>query len=118
MKSYFDETTVQYPAVFRNEGSSPINVYWIDFDGVEDTLPYYIAVGEQEIIDTANTYPYIFRNSPDDGKQLVASANGVSGEVYEGIKFGAQEGIDQIVVITDGGNIISIGFLPAVASNK
>ena len=89
--------------MFRNEASFPINVYWIDFSGKIDDDPWTeeIAAGDEIIVDTFDTYPFTFRKSPDDGTKLLAYSNGVSGEVYEGRTFGAQEGSDQIVVIKE-----------------
>ena len=97
-----EESTVSYTAVFRNEASSPINVYWIDFNGKETLYGNNLSTSNEYRVTTYFTHRWIFRKSVS-GEKLAAHANGLSGLTFEGESFQAKAGTTTLIEIKENG---------------
>ena len=97
------EASVKYTVLFRNDARSPIHIYWIDYRGVPQLRGALLAGGvfSQQ---TYYTHPWTFQTATD-GKELNASANGVSSLVFEGKEFKASPDSTILVAIVDQGII-------------
>ena len=97
----FFEDVDSYHATFYNSHKHPIDVIWITYDGKEKTYKSKLAPASNFSIDTYFTHQWIFKDSMSKDP-LIANANGIVDDVFEGCQFKAQLNQPILVTVSNG----------------
>ena len=94
-------SNVSYVAHFSNALSSPVDIFWINFNGDEVRYKKNLLPRSHYSVQTYFTHPWIFRKSMFGDERCPAYSNGKNGWVFEGIAFGAEPESNFFVTIKE-----------------
>ena len=97
----FFEDDDYYHVTFYNSDKHPIDVIWIDHDGKEKTYKSKLAPASNFTIITFFTHQWIFKDSMSRDS-LIAKANGIVDNVFEGCHFKARFNQPILVTVSNG----------------
>ena len=90
-----------YHVTFYNSHKHPIDVIWITDDGKERIYKSKLPPASNFSIDTYFTHRWVFNDSMSKDP-LIASANGIVDDVFEGCQFKARFNQPILVTVSNG----------------
>ena len=97
----------EFPVIFLNSYVNPIDIVWINHDGNEVTLKSNLAPGAKHAFETYFTHQWLFKLSSAK-ESLIATSNGVTGEIFEGCRFKMKPNQQNVVTISKGNLSLSL----------
>ena len=97
----FFEDEDYYNVTFYNSNKHPINVIWITHEGKEKIYKSKLAPASNFSIITYFTHQWIFKDSIAR-YPLIANANGIVDDVFEGCNFKARFNQPLLVTVSNG----------------
>ena len=86
---------------FHNTDNFPIDIIWITDNGKEKLMKSKLPPGAKIVFGTYSTHRWIFKKSSSNDR-LLAKANGITDEFFEGCHFNANPKTRVIVTISSG----------------
>ena len=93
----------QFEVSFHNRANYPIDIIWKTDTGKEKLMKSKLASGAKIVFVTYSTHRWIFKKSSSNDR-LLANANGITDEFFEGCHFKANPN-ERIIVTISNGNL-------------
>jgi len=91
----------RFQVAFHNKASYPIDIIWKTDSGKEKLMKSKLAPGSKIVFGSYSTHRWFFKRSSSNDR-LLANANGITEEFFEGCHFKASTKDRLIVIISDG----------------
>ena len=99
----YNNSKISYKAVFYNEYSSDVLLYWVDYNGIKNQYTPYFKSKTSVKMDSKYFQPWVFKRS-NDRSRLFAFTKSENVSIFDGRDSAVDPNSEIHVVINDQGN--------------